>query len=255
MGRTAKVYLVGAGPGDPDLLTRKAARVLEEADVVIYDRLVSAEVLAVANREAVFVYAGKRRGQQEEIQAEIFGHILRFAARCKTIVRLKSGDPLLFGRGGEELDFLAQHGIEAEVVPGLSSALTAPAIAAIPLTYRGISASITIVAGHRQSVDHLDWGAYRNVDTLVILMGVNNRVQIARTLIANGRPRGLPVAFVENASTPSERVIEATLGDVAAGKVRVAAPAVFVVGEVVGLRYRTALRTETNQFEEVNHAK
>ncbi|HEY3738653.1 MAG TPA: uroporphyrinogen-III C-methyltransferase, partial [Bryobacteraceae bacterium] len=151
----AKVYLVGAGPGDPDLLTRRAARVLERADVVIYDRLVSAEVLAVANPNAIFIYAGKWHGQQQEIQAEIYSQILHYLHRVDSIVRLKSGDPLIFGRGGEELEFLAQHEIESEIVPGLCSALAAPALAGIPLTYRGIASSLSIIAGHRQSLAEL----------------------------------------------------------------------------------------------------
>lgn len=250
LGSKAKVYLVGAGPGDPDLLTRKAARVLEQADVVIYDRLVSAEVLAVANPDAVFVYAGKCRGQQQEIQEEIYAHILHYSRQVDSIVRLKSGDPLLFGRGGEELEFLAQHDIEAEVVPGLSSALAAPALAGIPLTYRGVAASLSIIAGHRQSVAELDWSVYRNIDTLVILMGVDNRARIAKELIAQGRPASQPVAFVERASTLQERVVETTLAEVAAGNADVSAPAVFVIGEVVRFRYRTTLQTQLNQLED-----
>ena len=201
MSRPAKVYLVGAGPGDPDLLTRKAIRVLERADVIIHDRLVSAEVLALARPDAIFVYAGKWHGQQEEIQAEIYANILHYVNKVDTIVRLKSGDPLIFGRGGEELEFLAQHCIESEVVPGLSSALAAPALVGIPLTYRGVAASLAIVAGHRQSLAELDWSTYRGVDTLVVLMGVEHRKQIAEALLAEGRPADQLVAFIEHAST------------------------------------------------------
>jgi uroporphyrin-III C-methyltransferase len=236
MSRAAKVYLVGAGPGDPDLLTRKAIRVLEQADVVIHDRLVSAEVLALAKPDAIFVYAGKWHGQQQEIQAEIYANILHYVNKVDTIVRLKSGDPLIFGRGGEELEFLAQHCIESEVVPGLSSALAAPALAGIPLTYRGIAASLAIIAGHRQSLAELDWSVYRGVDTLVILMGVEHRDLIASALLAEGRPGSQPVAFIEHASTTREHVVEATLRDVARGKTKVEAPAVIVIGEVVRLR-------------------
>ena len=239
MARSAKVYLVGAGPGDPDLLTRKAARVLEQADVVIYDRLVSAEVLAVANSKAVFIYAGKWHGQQQEIQSEIYAHILNYARSVDTIVRLKSGDPLIFGRGGEELEFLAQHQIEAEVIPGLSSALAAPALAGIPLTYRGVAASLSIIAGHRQSVSELNWSVYKGVDTLVILMGVENRGFIAEALIAHGRRPSEPVAFLEHASTAREHILESTLSEVAAGRTEVATPAVFVIGEVVRLRSKS----------------
>jgi len=236
----AKVYLVGAGPGDPDLLTRKALRLLEQADVILYDRLVSDEILALANPLARLIDVGKQQGQQEEIQTEIFTWILRLSRSSSIIVRLKSGDPMVFGRGGEELEFLAQHGIEAEVVPGLSSALAAPALAGIPVTYRGVAASFSVIAGHRQSLTTLDWSVYKGVDTLIILMGVEHRDVIAHTLIEQGRPASQPVAFLENASTPSERVVESTLELVARRQAEVTAPAVMVIGEVV--RHRTTLR-------------
>jgi uroporphyrin-III C-methyltransferase len=240
---TAKVYLVGAGPGDPDLLTRKAARVLSEAEAVIYDRLVSAEILALANPKATFIHAGKQRGQQEEVQAEIYAWYLRLRDLPGPIVRLKSGDPMIFGRGGEELEFLARHGFEVEVVPGISAVTAAPALAGIPLTFRGVAASFTVVAGHRQSVQELDWRAYRHVDTIVVLMGVDHRAIIAANLINAGRPAAEPVAFVQRVSTDRERVIESTLEKVAHGEVDVEAPAVFVVGEVVRLRTSMRLRS------------
>jgi uroporphyrin-III C-methyltransferase len=240
VARTAKVYLVGAGPGDPDLLTRKALRLLEQADAIIYDRLVSAEILALANPDATFIYAGKQQGQQEEVQAEIFDWFLRLADSARIIVRLKSGDPMVFGRGGEELAFLADHGIETEVVPGLSSALAAPALAGIPVTQRGVAASFSVIAGHRQSLTSLDWSVYRGVDTLIILMGIEHRDVIAHTLIEQGRSGDHPVAFIENASTERERVVESTLGAVARGQVEVQAPAVIVIGEVVRHRTRTS---------------
>ena len=240
MASMAKVYLVGAGPGDPDLLTRKALRLLEQADVILYDRLVSGRILALANPLARLIDVGKQQGQQEEIQTEIFTWILRLSRSSSIIVRLKSGDPMVFGRGGEELEFLAQHGIEAEVVPGLSSALAAPALAGIPVTYRGVAASFSVIAGHRQSLTTLDWSVYKGVDTLIILMGVEHRDVIAHTLIEQGRPASQPVAFLENASTPSERVVESTLELVARRQAEVTAPAVMVIGEVV--RHRTTLR-------------
>ncbi len=239
MVRTAKVYLVGAGPGDPDLLTRKALRLLEQADVILYDRLVSAEVLALANPHATLIYAGKQQGQQDEIQNEIFDWILNLAQSAHTIVRLKSGDPMVFGRGGEELDFLSRHGIEAEVVPGISSALAAPSLAGIPVTHRGVAASFSVIAGHRQTLSSLDWSAFKGVDTLIVLMGVEHRDVIAHTLIEHGRPPDQPVAFLENVSTDRERCVESTLDLVSRGKVEVRAPAVMVIGEVVRHRMRT----------------
>lgn len=158
----------------------------------------------------------------------------------RTIVRLKSGDPMVFGRGGEELEFLARHGFDADVVPGISSALAGPALAGIPVTYRGIAESFSVIAGHRQSVVSLDWSVYKGVDTLAVLMGVEWRDIIAQALIAEGRPASQPVAFIEQASTDREHVVEATLGEVASGNVAVAAPAVFVIGEVVRVRTRIA---------------
>jgi uroporphyrin-III C-methyltransferase len=238
VGQTAKVYLVGAGPGDPDLLTRKAVRVLEQADVVIYDRLVTAEILALANPNATFVYAGKQPGQQEEIQSEIYAYFLRYARKASTIVRLKSGDPMVFGQGGEDPEFLAPHGFEVEVVQGISSAIAAPAEAGIPLTYRGIAASFAVIAGHRQSILALDWSVDRHIDTLVVLMGVENRAIIAESLMDNGRSPDQPVAFLERVTTDSQRIVEATLADVAFGNVEVRAPAVWIIGGVVRLRTR-----------------
>jgi len=232
----AKVYLVGAGPGDPDLLTRKAARIPAQAEAVIYDKLVSPEILALANPHATFVQARKQRGQQEEIQAEIYAWYLRLRDVAGPLVRLKSGDPMVFGRGGEELEFLTQHGFDVEVVPGVSAVTAAPALAGIPLTYRGVAASFTVLPGHRQAVKEVDWPAYRHAGTLVVLMGVDNRAAIATCLINGGRPAHDPVAFLQFASTDRASVRESTLEQVARGEVDVQPPAVFVIGEVVRLR-------------------
>lgn len=234
----AKVYLVGAGPGDPDLLTIKAARILARAEAVIYDRLVRPEVLALANPQATFIPVRKERGRQEEFEAEIHAWYLRLRDVAGPVVRLKSGDPLVFGRGGEELEFLTQHGFEVEVVPGVSALTAAPTLAGIPLG--GVSAAVTVLPGHRQAVEEVDWPAYRHAGTLVILMGVDNRAAIARCLINGGRPARDPVAFLQFASTERECVTESTLEQVACGEVDVEPPAVFVIGEVV--RLRTALR-------------
>jgi uroporphyrin-III C-methyltransferase len=242
------VYLAGAGPGDPELLTVKTVRILEKADVIIYDRLVSAEILALANPEATFIYAGKAQGRQEAMQSEIFRWMLHHAERADIIVRLKSGDPTVFGRCGEEMEFLREHGIEAEIIPGISSAIAGPAQANIPLTFRGVAGSFAVIAGHREGLTTLDWSVYRGVDTLVVLMGVEHRDIIAAALLAEGRAADLPVAFIENATTARQRVIESTLHDVARRRTAVEAPAVFVIGEVVRLRSRlleTALAAGT----------
>lgn len=231
-----KVFLTGAGPGDPELLTVRAVRVLQAADVVLYDRLVSAEVLAVANPEAEFIYAGKSEGEQEQVQQWINEQLLAHARAGKLVVRLKGGDPLVFGRGAEEWRFLVENGVEVEEVPGLSSAYAAPGGAGIPLTFRGISRAFAVVTGRCENGAPTDWSRYAAVDTLVILMGVRGRAGIAQALIDAGRPAAEPVAFIERSTTDRERVIVCTLEEVASGLTEVESPAVFVAGEVVHLR-------------------
>jgi uroporphyrin-III C-methyltransferase len=234
--QAGKVYLVGAGLGDPELLTLKAARILGAADVVVYDRLVSAAVLAMARPDAELIYAGKEYGEQDLVQDRIFAALVNAAEHGKTVVRLKSGDPMIFGRGGEEVRYLLERGIDCEVIPGISSAIAAPALAGVPLTYRGVAASFTVVAGHRQSVSTVDWNAYRGIDTLVVLMGVEHRDVIAGSLMMAGRPAEEPVLFIERASTPEERLVESTLAETARRRVDVSAPAVMVIGAVVRFR-------------------
>lgn len=231
-----KVYLVGAGPGDPELLTLKAARLIGAADVVIYDRLVSAEVLTLAREDAKLIFAGKRQGQQEAIQSEIFQLLEKHAARVETVVRLKGGDPMVFGRGAEEWMYLNARGIEVEVVPGISAALAVPALAGIPLTCRGVAASFAVIAGHRENLRPAEWKQYRDIDTLVVLMGVENRASIARNLMLAGRRASEPVAFITRGSTDRERIVTSTLGE--AGGADIESPAIFVIGEVVRLRER-----------------
>ncbi len=232
----ATVTLVGAGPGDPGLLTCKGLRALELAEVILYDRLVSAEILALANPAAEFIYTGKEEGHADAIQSQIFGLLLDRARSGRRVVRLKGGDPFVFGRGGEEVLFLRSHGVAVEVIPGISSALAAPAEAGIPVTHRGISNSVTVVSARCKGGNQTDWAPFAAVDTLVVLMGVKYRDRIARSLIALGRPASQPAAFIERASTPSQRVVETTLGGIARGEVEVESPAVLVIGEVVRLR-------------------
>lgn len=227
------MYLVGAGPGDPDLLTVRAVRILERADVVLYDRLVSPEVLSLANPKAELIYAGKNEGEQEHAQRWINEQLLIHARQGKTVLRLKSGDPLIFGRGAEEWLFLGMHGIEAEVVPGLSSALAVPNVAGIPLTYRGVSRAFAVITGHCEKDAPTEWERYASVDTLVILMGVRRRASIAGELIRAGREPDEPAAFIERGTMPVARVVTTTLAEIAAGAVQVTAPAVLVVGKVV----------------------
>jgi uroporphyrin-III C-methyltransferase len=234
-----KVFLVGAGPGDPELLTVRALRILKSAEVVVYDRLVSDEVLRIA-AHALLIDGGKRQGEQDRIQDYINQTLLCHARAGRTVVRLKAGDPMVFGRGAEEWEYLLAHDVEVEIVPGISSALAVPSLAGIPLTCRGIAASFAVIAGHREHFIRTDWSQYARIDTLIILMGVENREYIAESLIRAGRPSSHPVAFVENGTTDRERVVETTLSEVASGMAEVQAPAIFVIGEVVRLRSRLA---------------
>jgi uroporphyrin-III C-methyltransferase len=234
---TGKVWLVGAGPGDPDLLTVKALRLIQQAEVILHDRLVSDAILAMANPQAEMLYAGKTQGQQDEVQDFIFRMLIDYAKSGKRVVRLKGGDPLVFGRGAEEWERMLEAGVDVEIVPGISSSVAVPGIAGVPVTYRGVADGFAVITGHlRHEGQEVDWSKYAQVDTLVILMGVSTRVAIASELIRHGRPSAQPVAFVERGSTERERVVVATLGEVAAGTVEVANPAVFVAGEVVRVR-------------------
>lgn len=193
--------------------------------------------LVHAKPRAEIIYVGKHHGQQEHTQAEIFAIIENRAASGKVIARLKGGDPLVFGRGAEEWALALQSGMEVELVPGVSSAIAVPGLAGIPLTYRRLSQNFAVITGHcHEDAAALEWKRYAEIDTLVILMGVKNRVFIAESLIAAGRSPEEPVAFVERGTTESEHLTESTLGEVAAGRVPVHNPAVFVIGQVVRLR-------------------
>lgn len=234
--KTGKLYLIGAGPGDPELLTLKAVRCLRLCDVVLYDRLVNPEIVQMAPAGAELINVGKHEGEQELTQGRILEFIREHALAGKTVGRLKGGDPLVFGRGAEEWAFAMQLGIDVELVPGVSSAIAVPGLAGIPLTYRNVSQSFAIVTGHCRHGRAQDWQRYASVDTLVILMGVQNRAFIAESLIAAGREPTEPVAFIERGTLPTQKIVESTLREVAKGFFEVHSPAVFMVGEVVRLR-------------------
>jgi uroporphyrin-III C-methyltransferase len=237
---TGKVYLVGAGPGHPDLLTIRGAELLKTAEVIVYDRLIQDEVLALAKPSAEKIFMGKPLGRHCSRQDEIHDLLVRKAREGKTVVRLKGGDPFLFGRGGEEAEYLAEHGITFEVVPGVSSCLSAPLSAGIAVTHRDRASSVAIVTGHNAdgNDDRLDWCALSKVDTLVVLMGVHNAAHIAQRLMAAGRSADTPAAAVQMAFWPGENVVSATLGTIAdeVRRAHVEAPATLVIGEVVRLR-------------------
>ena len=235
---TGKVYLVGAGPGDPGLLTLKGAEVLSLADLVIYDRLAPTALLERARPGADLVYMGKVPGGSKDVQALINQALIDGALSGKTVVRLKGGDPFVFGRGGEEAQALADAGVPYEVVPGVTSAIAAPAYSGIPVTHRGVAASFTVVSGSEDSPlpePRADWDALAKVDgTIIVLMGARSLAEIAGALIAGGKPVDTPAAVIEWGTTPRQRSVAATLGAIAqrAADAGLSAPAVTVIGDV-----------------------
>jgi len=240
-GRGGIVYLVGAGPGDPELITVRGLRCLRQADVVVYDRLIDPRLLDEAPPAARRVYAGKSAGRQALRQEEIDALLVRQARAGRVVVRLKGGDPFVFGRGGEEALACATAGVPWEAVPGVTSAVAVPGLAGIPLTQRGVAASFAVVTGHGAGADRLDWEALARVETLVVLMGAARLGEIAALLTSHGKPPETPVAVVENGSREDERVLTGTLSDIAeiAAAAGLGSPATVIVGEVV--RLRTAL--------------
>jgi uroporphyrin-III C-methyltransferase len=240
-----KVYLVGAGPGDPKLLTVKAVELLKEADVLIYDRLVNEAILDLANKKAERIYVGKRTGKHEVPQDKITELIIEKAQSAEKIVRLKGGDPFMFGRGGEEAEVLVEKGIEFEVVPGVSSAIVAPMYAGIPLTHRDYASSVAIITGHRAGEGErvIDWAKIAAaVDTMVILMGVESLDEIAAKLLEGGVSPDKPVAIVEWGTYKQQRTLIGKLGTVvkeAAAK-QFKPPSVIVIGEVANLGRKLA---------------
>jgi uroporphyrin-III C-methyltransferase len=227
------VFLVGAGPGDPDLLTVKAARLLAEADVVVHDALVGDGVLALIPNSAERIDVGKRPGRPTP-QEMISALLVELGRQGKRVVRLKGGDPFVFGRGGEEAAALAEAGVPFEVVPGITSSIAAPAAAGIPVTHRGVSAAFTVVTGHRRDGEpEVDWRSLGAVGgTIVVLMGVSQRAQIAAELLAGGLAPTTPVAAIESATTDAQVVGRWTLGELADADVH--SPAVIVIGAVAG---------------------
>jgi uroporphyrin-III C-methyltransferase len=234
------VYLVGAGPGDPELITLRGLRLLRAADVVVYDRLVAESLLDEAPAGAERIFAGKASGCHAMSQEEINAILVARAREGKTVVRLKGGDPFVFGRGGEEAEVCAVAGLRWELVPGVSSAIGVPGLAGIPVTHRGTAASFAVVTGHRAAGEgrEPDWEALGAIDTLVVLMGVEGLPRIAGRLIAAGRAFDTPVAVIQEGSLPGERVVTGTLGTIAerARAAGVEPPATIVIGEVVRLR-------------------
>ena len=234
-----KVYLVGAGPGYPDLLTIRAVRLIQTGDVIVYDRLIQEEILDMAKPAAEKIFMGKYVSKHASRQDEINELLVRKAKQGRTVIRLKGGDPFVFGRGGEEAEYLVEHGVPFEVVPGVSSCLSAPLSAGIAVTHRDLASSVAIVTGHNsdQNHDRVDWQALSKVDTLVVLMGVHNVGHIAQALMAAGKSSDTPAAMVQMAFWPGQQIVVGTLATIAEDvrRAHVEAPATLVIGEVVGL--------------------
>jgi uroporphyrinogen III methyltransferase/synthase len=235
-----KVYLVGAGPGDPDLVTLKAKRLIEEAEVVLFDRLLSSEILGWASEDAEKIDVGKLPGRHKLSQEEINALLVAKGLEGKRVVRLKGGDPYVFGRGGEEGLALAGAGVPFEEVPGVTSAISVPAGSGIPVTHRGITTAFTVVTGHEEpgKDENLDWKALAKVGgTLVVLMGVARLVENTSALLQGGRSLDTPAALIERGWSPEERLVVGTLADIVekAKKADVKSPAILVVGDVVSL--------------------
>lgn len=243
-----KVYLVGAGPGHPELLTLKAAALLKVADVIIYDRLIQEEVLRLTKTSAERIYMGKPLGKHTSRQDEIHELLVRKAREGKTVIRLKGGDPFLFGRGGEEAEYLADHGVPFEVIPGVSSALAAPLSAGISVTHRDCSSCVAIVTGHEahEEQSRLDWEALSKMETLVFLMAVHNVRKIAERLMAHGRGPATPAAMIQMAYWRDERVVTGTLASIAdeVQRAGIEPPATLVIGEVVRLREKLRVSSD-----------
>ena len=237
-----KVILVGAGPGDPELLTLKAVRAIGEADVILVDALVDRRALAHARCGARVIEVGKRGGCRSTPQRFIERLMVRFARAGAVVVRLKGGDPFIFGRGGEEAIALAFAGIACEVVPGVSAGLAAPASAGIPVTHRGLARGVTFVSGHGAGAP--DWSALaRSNTTLVVFMGVATLDAVAAALLAAGMRTSTAVAAIERATYDDQRVLRGTLADIAgvARRGALKSPAIVVIGDVVGIAKDSAL--------------
>ena len=235
----SKVYLTGAGPGDIELLTIKALRVIQQADVVIYDNLANPEILKEAKNNCEFVYVGKEKDKHILPQDKINELIYEKALNHETIVRLKGGDPFVFGRGGEEGLYLKDKGVDFEIIPGISSSIAVPAYAGIPVTHRGIAVSFRVVTGHEspdKEASQIPWESLKNDDTLVFLMGLHHLEKISTKLMEVGKPKSYPCAVISKGTTPEQKVVVGTLENIVEKSKNMPRPALIIVGEVVRLR-------------------
>jgi uroporphyrin-III C-methyltransferase/precorrin-2 dehydrogenase/sirohydrochlorin ferrochelatase len=235
-----EVFLVGGGPGDPDLLTFRALRLMQQCDVCVYDKLVSPEVMELVRRDAELIYVGKSRDQHTLPQEEINELLAKLALQGKRVLRLKGGDPFIFGRGGEEIETLMQHGVPFQVVPGITAANGVSSYAGIPLTHRDYAQACLFITGHlKDGTIDLDWAAMaRPKQTVVIYMGLVGLADICKRLIAEGVPSTMPAAVIQQGTTQRQRVVTATLADLAekVGAAEMKPPCLTIIGEVVQLR-------------------
>ncbi len=252
--KPGKVFLVGAGPGDPGLITVRGLSLVQSADVLVYDALGAGTFIEYARPDAELIDAGKRSGKHTLTQEEINSVLVKKAKEGKTVVRLKGGDPMIFGRGGEELEFMLANGVkDFEVVPGISSSIAGPVYAGIPVTHRRFTSEVAIVTGHEADIrdkdpsqiekrdrppDPIPWKALAPLRTLVFLMGVRQLPQIVKNLLAEGKSKTTPVALIEQATTPLQRTVTGTLETICkiAEKAEIKPPSIIVIGKVVGLR-------------------
>ena len=235
----SRVYLTGAGPGDIELLTMKAHRVITEADVIIYDRLANPEILDMAKDGCEFVYVGKEDGRHTLPQDEINEVIYQNALQHEVVVRLKGGDPFVFGRGGEEGAYLFERGVKFEIIPGITSAISVPAYAGIPVTHRGVAVSFRVVTGHespKKKESQIPWENFKTNDTIIFLMGLHNLPKISSKLMEIGKPKDFPCAVISKGTTKEQSIVVGTLEDIVEKAKGVPTPALIVVGEVVKLR-------------------
>ncbi len=233
-----EVYLIGAGPGDPDLLTFKALRLMQQADIILYDNLVSAEILDMCRRDANLIYVGKKKSDHSLPQPEINKLLVDYALQGKRVCRLKGGDPFIFGRGGEEIEQLAAAGINFQVIPGITAAIGCSSYSGIPLTHRDYAQSVTFITGHQQQELSLDWGQLAKPNqTLVFYMGITSIKTICKQLIAHGMPPDMPGALIERGTTPQQRVHISDVKSLPAvvKNKQVRPPALTIIGNVVSL--------------------
>ncbi|MCP4971625.1 MAG: uroporphyrinogen-III C-methyltransferase [Arcobacter sp.] len=234
-----KVYLTGAGPGDIELMTLKAARVVKEADILIYDRLANPDILDMARQNCEMIYVGKQDGKHSVPQDDINEIIYQAALKYENVVRLKGGDPFVFGRGGEEAIYLYERDIKFEIIPGITSSVSVPAYAGIPVTHRGITTSFRVVTGHEspnKKISQIEWQTFLNDETIVFLMGFHNIKLITNKLISLGKAKDYPCAVISRGSTPEQKVVVSTLENITKDSKGLLTPAIIVVGEVVKLR-------------------